>query len=558
MGAVLEVYEVQNSIEVWEAEQVVVEVHTDGQDGHGLPLGGTTGQVPVKLSDDDWDIEWADPSGGGSFPDELSGEVNGPPDALEVATTHSGSSHAQIQAAAEATSDAALSTHASDTTFIHGIPNTALLETLTGAQAKADGAVTAHVGTADPHTQYAKEADLGTTVATDLDVDGTLAANSDIRVPSQKAVVTYVLARIAALVASSPGALDTLDELAAALGDDPNFATTLTTLIGTKVAKASNLSDLASAATARDNLGVEIGSDVQAHDGDLDTIAALNPTDDDVVQRKSGAWVARSMAQIKTDLVLAKGDVGLGNVDNISDANKPVSTAQAAADTAVANASIAKALVDAKGDLIVATGADTVDRVAVGAFGTVPKADSAETTGVIFGQARSLAERYLAPTGAYESVSRAGTGDQSILASGTVTLVAIALPKNFLVTSIAFFAGAIAAVTPTHYWFSLCNSSFVTLRSTADQLTVAWGANTQKKVNLSSTFTTTYEGVHYIAIMVTAGTVPSLSTLTLNGPIIAPFLSIGGLTAQTTAPADATNLAPSPSGRLTMPYAYVS
>lgn len=36
----------------------------------------------------------------------------------------------------------------------------------------------------------------------------------------------------------------------------------------------------------------------------------------------------RTMAQVKTDLVLVKGDVGLGNVDNTSDANKPVSTAQ--------------------------------------------------------------------------------------------------------------------------------------------------------------------------------------------------------------------------------------
>lgn len=34
-----------------------------------------------------------------------------------------------------------------------------------------------------------------------------------------------------------------------------------------------------------------------------------------------------AVATLKTDLVLVKGDVGLGNVDNTSDANKPVSTA---------------------------------------------------------------------------------------------------------------------------------------------------------------------------------------------------------------------------------------
>ncbi len=42
------------------------------------------------------------------------------------------------------------------------------------------------------------------------------------------ATTAFVTAAIAALVASAPGALDTLDELAAALGDDANFATTVT------------------------------------------------------------------------------------------------------------------------------------------------------------------------------------------------------------------------------------------------------------------------------------------------------------------------------------------
>lgn len=45
-----------------------------------------------------------------------------------------------------------------------------------------------------------------------------------------------VATQIAALVAAAPSTLNTLDELAAALGDDPNLATTLTTLIGTKIA----------------------------------------------------------------------------------------------------------------------------------------------------------------------------------------------------------------------------------------------------------------------------------------------------------------------------------
>jgi len=66
----------------------------------------------------------------------------------------------------------------------------------------------------------------------------------------------------------------------------------------------------------------------QPLDSDLTTIAGLAVVNDSVLQGKAGAWAVRTPAQLKTDLVLAKGDVGLGNVDNTSDTAKPVSTAQ--------------------------------------------------------------------------------------------------------------------------------------------------------------------------------------------------------------------------------------
>ena len=51
------------------------------------------------------------------------------------------------------------------------------------------------------------------------------------------ATETYVNNKVAGLVDSAPATLDTLNELAAALGDNPNFATTVATQIGTKVDK---------------------------------------------------------------------------------------------------------------------------------------------------------------------------------------------------------------------------------------------------------------------------------------------------------------------------------
>lgn len=61
---------------------------------------------------------------------------------------------------------------------------------------------------------------------------------------TQIATTAFVKSAIAALVASSPAALDTLNELAAALGNDPNFATTMTNALAGKQPLNSTLTDL--------------------------------------------------------------------------------------------------------------------------------------------------------------------------------------------------------------------------------------------------------------------------------------------------------------------------
>ena len=62
-----------------------------------------------------------------------------------------------------------------------------------------------------------------------------LVSDSQINAWNEKPTQAEMKAAIAALVDSSPSTLDTLNEIAAALGDDPNFATTMTTELGKKL-----------------------------------------------------------------------------------------------------------------------------------------------------------------------------------------------------------------------------------------------------------------------------------------------------------------------------------
>lgn len=153
--------------------------------------------------------------------------------------------------------------------------------------ADESGNVIAKIGEAGFETT---QVTVKTVIASGVDVGSTLSShvdNDDIHITREeradwnaKATTSYVDQAVAGIVNSAPDKLNTLDELAAALGDDENFATTVTNSLAEKAKQ----------------------SDLDSH-----------------VDNKSNPHN------------VTKAQVGLGNVDNTSDKNKPVSDAQQAA-----------------------------------------------------------------------------------------------------------------------------------------------------------------------------------------------------------------------------------
>jgi hypothetical protein len=178
-----------------------------------------------------------------------------------------------------------LSNHENDSTNVHGIANTADLATKAYAdQSEADAKAytdarealitTAYENYADQaegdakaytdaretaittaYEAYADQAEVDAKAYTDARESAITAAYQSHVNGRETAITTayqayadqaevdakaYADQKVSDLVDSSPAALNTLNELAAALGDDANFATTVSNSIGTKVSKAGD------------------------------------------------------------------------------------------------------------------------------------------------------------------------------------------------------------------------------------------------------------------------------------------------------------------------------
>ena len=126
---------------------------------------------------------------------------------------------------------------------------------------------------------------------------------------TQIANTAFVMAAIAALVDSSPDALNPLNELAAALGNDPNFATTMTNALAGKQPKDATLTALAGLATAADRFPYFTGNDVAS-------LAILTKVGRDILAKSTVAAVIEYLGLQET--VNRAGNAVQKNGDTLS------------------------------------------------------------------------------------------------------------------------------------------------------------------------------------------------------------------------------------------------
>ncbi|HHS8924171.1 TPA: prophage tail fiber N-terminal domain-containing protein [Escherichia coli] len=126
---------------------------------------------------------------------------------------------------------------------------------------------------------------------------------------TQIASTAFVMAAIAALIDSSPDALNTLNELAAALGNDPNFATTMTNALAGKQPKDATLTALAGLTTAADKFPYFTGNDVAS-------LATLTKVGRDILAKSTVAAVIEYLGLQETIKLASEALSTYGGVVN--------------------------------------------------------------------------------------------------------------------------------------------------------------------------------------------------------------------------------------------------
>lgn len=161
------------------------------------------------------------------------------------------------------------------------------------------------------------------------------------------------------------------------------------------------------------------------------------------------------------------------------------------------------------------------------------------------------------PVGAIAQTFERRNGFQSLAGtSGVELLSAIWLPAGRTITSVTFASSSTAMVSGTNGWATLRDPSRNLMAQSANDTGITWATNVNKTFTLTAPQVTTVTGWHYVGVMCTASTMPTLAAILVISNVAQIGQSVGGSSGAgltTTAPGTAA----APTG-FTIPYAYVS
>lgn len=253
----------------------------------------------------------------------------------------------------------------------------------------------------------------------------------------------------------------------------------LTTSLSGKLAAASNLSDVASTSTARTNLGLAIGTNVQAYDADLDAIAGLTSAVDKVPYFTGSGTAA--VATLTT--------FGRSLIDDV-DASTARTTLGLVIGTDVqaydADLDAIAALTKTKGNVIAASGSVWAT-LAVGTDGQVLTADAASSNGVkwstVSGTVTSV--DLVVPTGLSVSGSPITTTG-TLTISTTLSGILKGTGSGFAVATAGTDYLAPAAIGTTIQAYDVELAAIAGLTSAADKVPYFTGSGTASLATLTT------------------------------------------------------------------------
>ena len=164
----------------------------------------------------------------------------------------------------------------------------------------------------------------GTISNTEFGYLNNVSSNIQTQLNAKQATITGAATTIAssdltasrALESNGSGKVAVSSVTSTELGYLSGVTSAVQTQLGTKLTATNNLSDITSTSSARTNLGLAIGTNVQAYDAQLADIAAMTPTDSNFIVGDGSNFVLESGATARTSLGL--GTIATQNANSVS------------------------------------------------------------------------------------------------------------------------------------------------------------------------------------------------------------------------------------------------